>query len=269
MYFSDFIQKESVPVVSGFETVPIQIVLKDDQDHLIPLTVQSDCTDEIACLNKALHLMSHSYGQLHAVLPQHVQVHSLVCEPACVVDFSKELLEFVPAEKSQIEQVLSVLLQKYENVEITVENQTIEAIQLHEYLKPFHLIEKDYTKGYLYQMYQTKELNNTRLLVPVMIFAKSADAVSVIENYYSMNVSVQFDNVNFQTVKIEEGDPYQLILSPECLKNHELLVQDILPVLHSLNQYTDAVEVEIVVSDVVVGKINLNELILNEIYLPD
>jgi hypothetical protein len=75
--------------------------------------------------------------------------------------------------------------------------------------------------------------------------------------------------VNFQSVNIEEGNPYQLILSSECLKNHELAMQDVLPVLHSLKRYTDAEEVEIVVSDIIVEKINLDDLILNEIYLSD
>ena len=107
------------------------------------------------------------------------------------------------------------------------------------------------------------------LLVPVLIFAKSTDAISVIENYYSMNVSVQFDNVNFQSVKIEEGDPYRLILSSECLKNHELIMQDIFPILHSLKRHTDAEKVEIIVSDVIVAEINLNDLVLNEIHLSD
>ena len=269
MYFNNFSREESVQVVSTDETVPMQIVLKDEQNHLIPLTVQSDCTDEIGCLNSALELMSHSHGQFHSVLPLHVQVLSLECTDHCTVDFSKELLEFAPGKKSQIEQALSVLLQKYENVEIKVENQAIDVFRIQNYLNPVRFIEHDYTKGYLYEMYQTKELNDRKLLVPVVIFAKSSDAVSVIENYYSMNVSVQFDNVNFQSVKIEEGNPYQLILSSECLKNHQLVMQDVLPVLHSMKRYTDAKEVEIVVSDIIVEKISLDDLILNEIHLSD
>ncbi len=269
MYFNNFVQEESVPVVLTHETVPLQIVLKDGQNHLIPLTVQSDCRDEIGCLNSALELMSHSHGEFQSVLPLHVQVLSVDCTDHCIVDFSKELLEFVPGKKVQVEQALSVLLQKYENVEIKVENQEMKDFHIQNYLNPIRFIEHDYTKGYLYEMYQTIELNDRNLLVPVMIFAKSADAVSVIENYYSMNVSVQFDNVNFQSVKIEEGNPYQLILSSECLKNHELMIQDVLPILHSLNRYTDAAEVQIVVSDVVVDEINLDELVLNEIHLSD
>ncbi len=269
MYFSNSAQNDTVSVFLNQGTVPLQIVLKDDQNHLIPLTVQSECEDEIGCLNRALELMSHSYQQLHAVLPQHVQVLSLECTDSCIVDFSKELLEFAPSKRNQVEQALSVLLQKYENVQILVESQAVNGIQIHDYLNQVHLIEQDYSKGYLYQMYQTKELNGVELLVPVMIYAKSADVVSVIDNYYSMNVSVQFDNVNFRSVQIEEGNPYRLILSSECIQNHNLLMHDILPILHSLKQYTDASEVEIVVSDVIVEKINLNDLILNEINLSD
>ena len=46
-------------------------------------------------------------------------------------------------------------------------------------------------------------------------------------------------------------------------------MQDVLPVLHSMKRYTDAKEVEIVVSDIIIEKISLDDLILNEIHLSD
>ena len=270
MYLSIRFKEDTLSVMKTHETVYLNIVLKDDQNRLIPLTVQSDCTDEMGCLNHALDLMSHSYDQLHAVLPLPAQVLSLDCDERCVVNFSKEILEFPPAKRSQVEQVLSLMLKDYDHVELRVENQITDAIQLHDvFLNPVHFVEQDYTKGYFYQMYQMKHLNHVDLLVPVLIFAKCDDPLSVIEEFYSSLVSVQFDNVNFQSVQIIEGNPYRLILSGECMDKDGLVMNEILPILHSLKQHTDAQEIEIVVCDVIVDKINLNELILNEIHLSD
>ena len=270
MYVATWGKEDMVPVMSMDETVLLNIVLQDDQHQLIPLSVPVECSSEFACLNHAMQMMSHSYGDLHAVLPQHVQLLSLECTDRCLVNCSKEILEFAPSKRVQIEQALSAVLSKYDAVDLVVENEPTEALKLHDdYLNPVHFVQQDYTKGSFYQMYQTKQINDVELLVPVLIFAKSCDAISVIENYYSMIVSVQFDNVSFQSVQIEEGNPYRLIVSSECIENQGLKMNLILPILHSLKAHTDAQVVDVVVSDVLVEQINLNELILNEIHLCD
>ena len=270
LYLGTLFTEKTVSVMTINETVPLKIVLKDDHQQLIPLTVYRQCQDVIGCLNESLNVMSHSYGDLHAVLPLYAQVLSLECSDHCVVNFSKEILEFAPPKKMQVEQALSVLLSEYEDVEIRVENEKTDALQLHvDYLNPVHFVQHDYTQGRFYQMYQMKEINDVDLLVPVLIFAKSDDAISVIENYYSMIVSVQFDNVNLRTVQIEEGSPYRLTLSDECIENQGLVMSEVLPILHSIKRHTEAEEVEIVVSGITVDQINLEELILNEIHLSE
>ena len=174
MYVATWGKEDMVPVLSMDETVLLNIVLQDDQHQLIPLSVPVECTSEFACLNQAMQMMSHSYGDLHAVLPQHVQLLSLECTDRCLVNCSKEILEFAPSKRVQIEQALSVVLSKYDAVDLVVENEPTEALKLHDdYLNPVHFVQQDYTKGSFYQMYQTKQINDVELLVPVLIFAKS------------------------------------------------------------------------------------------------
>ena len=55
-----FVSKEeqSEVMVNKEMNSMIEIVLKNSRNQLIPLTVQSGCTNEVDCLNESLFLMS-------------------------------------------------------------------------------------------------------------------------------------------------------------------------------------------------------------------
>ena len=185
MYFMRTEKTVSV-VQTESEHRPLVVVLKDEHDLLIPLTINSSCSDEIGCLNEALSFMSHSLMGLFSVLPQHAQIQSILCEEGCVIDFTKEILEFMPSKKKQVEQALSVVLNEYDNVILTVEGKPSPLhLESDTILNPVRLVDQDYSKGYLYQMYMMKEVMNEQLLVPVAIYAPTADSISVIEQFYS------------------------------------------------------------------------------------
>ena len=268
MYFVRTEKAVSV-VQTESEHRPLVVVLKDEHDFLIPLTISSSCSDEIGCLNEALSFMSQSSMGLFSVLPHHAQIQSILCEEGCVIDFTKEILEFMPSKKDQIEQVLSVVLNQYDNVILTVEGKPSPLrLKSDTILNPVRLVDQDYSKGYLYQMYMMKEVMNEQLLVPVAIYAPTADSISVIEQFYSMQVSVQFDNIDYATIQLEQADPWRLNL---VVKDAENLKDSasVMAVLHSIKKHTDAKSVELIINDVVVQQFELDELPFNQIHLSD
>ena len=117
-------------------------------------------------------------------------------------------------------------------------------------------------------MYMIKEVMDKQLLVPVAIYAPSADAISVIEQFYAMQVSVQFDNIDYATIRLEQADPWRLNLVMEDAENLKDSAS-LMAVLHSMKKHTDAKSVELIVNNVIVERFELDELPFNQIHLSD
>ena len=260
---------QSVMIESSEKMVDLEVVLKDSSEHLIPFTIQSACTTELECLNESISFMSNAHDEFEAVLPKSVTVQSISCDAGCVIDFSKELLEFEPSKKNQVEQVLSYVLDEYESVSVSIDGNPSTQLQLVDEVKlnDVHLLQKDYSRGNLYQMYMSKEVKGNSLIIPVVIHSSNSDALDVIENFYNVSYSVQFDTINFNQVEIIDGDPMQVLLSSECMENHQIVSSSVLPILYSLKNVNESATVQIVVDGVVADEIVLSELRINDFYL--
>lgn len=249
----------------------IEIVLLNSTGHLVPFTVNSSCSTEVECLNEAVSLMSESHGIYHAIFPKHTQVLSVQCDKDCVVDFSKELLEYNPAKRIEIQQALSYLMKQVNCKLFTVEGQVSEKLTIDEdvLLNQSYFIDSDLHRGYLYQMYMNQNTDNGSVLIPVIVHAMSDDFVKVLETYYTSSTSVQCDTLNFREFQLIEGDILQLHLSDECIINHTFVLDKVLPVLFSLKERYPEKSVKVLVDDVIVQEIQLSELRINEFLLPE
>ena len=266
-----FVSQEEKPemMVSKEMDSMIEIVLKNNKNQLIPLTVQSGCTNEVDCLNESLFLMSKDYDELYSTIPVSSAVQLIECENICRIDFTSEILEFEPKHQHQIQQVLSYLLKDYPEVVITVDGKEESKLHLDSigFLNSIYFLEEDYHRGYLYQMFMIEEVQNQKVAVPVVVYSSNSNPVEVIELYYGKNASVQFDNIHFHTVDIIDGEPLEVRLSQECMINQSLNDDLVLPIFYSLQKHTKAHAVEIVVDGVIVKEIVLDDLNINEFVL--
>lgn len=249
----------------------IEVVLKNSKGHLVPFTVESSCSTEAECLNEAVFMMSNSHGIYSATLPKHTQVLSVQCDENCIVDFSKELLEYNPAKQREIQQALSYLMKQMNCKLFTVEGQVSDKLTIDEnvLLNQSYFIDSDLHRGYLYQMYMSQITDNGSVLIPVIVHAMSDDFVKVLETYYTSSTSVQWDTLNFREFQLIEGDVLQLHLSDECIINHTFVLDKVLPILFSLKERYPEKSVKILVDDVVVYEIQLSELRINEFLLSE
>ncbi|MBQ4342321.1 MAG: hypothetical protein IJC38_00355 [Erysipelotrichaceae bacterium] len=247
----------------------IEIVLKNNKNQLIPLTVQSGCTNEVDCLNESLFLMSKDYDGLYSTIPVSAAVQLIECENICRIDFTSEILEFEPKHLNQMKQVLHFLLKDYPDVLITVEGKEDPRLQLDSsnYLNATYFLDEDYHRGYLYQMFMIEEIQNQKVAVPVVVYSSVSNPVEVIELYYGTTTSVQFDNLHFRTVELIDGEPLEVRLSQECMINQSLNDELVLPILYSLQYHTNVHVVKIVVDGVLVKEVDLDDLNINEFVL--
>ena len=90
----------------------------------------------------------------------------------------------------------------------------------------------------------------------------------MIEQFYSMQVSVQFDNIHYSSIQLEQADPWRLFIVMEDAENMKDSAS-VMAILHSIKKHTDAKSVELIINDVVVQQFELDELPFNQIHLSD
>lgn len=264
MYFRHE-QTPSKPVNANTGLNFIPVVLKNHQDELIPFTIKSACSTQIECLNESVVQMSSNHGSYEATLPLNAKVVSLDCGDVCIADFNEKIMEFDPVDQHQVEQVLSYILHEYSIQKITV-NQKESTLHLKEpLLNHVNFIDADLHQGKHYQMVMVKD----DVLIPVVVRSNSSDFHQVLKEFYENSSSVQFDTENFQSLNVVMNETLELHLSADAMFQHELLMNDVMPVLFSLQYYYPNERVKIYVEDVFVEEILLNELTINENKLSD
>lgn len=270
LYFTQDKEESSV-AVSNEPASSIEIVLKNEMNQLVPLTIKSSCSTEMECLNASFSMSSKDYQKLYGTLPVHVSILSLECSESCKIDFSQEILEFEPSRQQEVEQVVAYLLKNYPDAEITVEGKAVSLFKTDtdHYLNTAYFLDEDYHRGRLYQMYMTEEIQDQNVAVPVVVYSKEMNPLKAIEAYYGASASVQFDNMHYQHVEIVDENPLIVRLSAECMMNQQLNDALVLPILYSLKKHTDASNVWIEVDGVIVREVALNDVRINDFHLSE
>ncbi len=268
-----FLTDQKQPVVQVMNETErwIPVVMKDDSGLLVPLHVKSTCITDAECLNESFDFMSSSFESFYKTVPMHISVNSIECTDICTADVSKQILEYDPVRFEQIQQVVNYLLDAYgiDELKVDGEDSSVFTLESSCFLNQIHFLEQDYHQGNLYQMYMLKEVSNQMIAIPVVVHMDEDDPLQAIEQYYSSNASVQFDNVHFQHVQIEQGDVLTLNLSGECIVNTELSEDLILPILYSIQHVSDIQTVRVAVEGVQSAEFQLNELKINEFMLSE